>query len=411
MFSLFPYHIYTLLSNCLLRSPSHPALLATMFSSISASDASATLDKFHYFGHLPCELRIMIWKFATRSVRRGVHILGATQNGQAATGHGNSFAASPRRTVGLTIVAPKAQDISGSARNWVDGNPSTYVKDFGLWRACPESHAIMRRQYERLEEAITKEGATQIVEEKGETQQTSSSTGWANNASNTQSHFVHLGEEWLFKFFPTEDLLCLHPLETSLPFCVLPFFELPNSLHNGSLNSFNNIALEYDPTWMAGSVHARPEGARERARKEMWREDSLRGVFIRVLWAIAEHRGPASLTFWLIDRTIRRREKPLNAYMPFADDSDNSDDEIETQEKAHPRVFHGNDGRYVEVGDLRECNYNVVKSNTAFHFLHWLQMEVGFNIQWIIGQRPSQNTLPMPHGLGDLIKILCVEPT
>ncbi|KAL6889082.1 hypothetical protein GGI43DRAFT_430802 [Trichoderma evansii] len=379
-----------------------------MFSSTSASDTSATLDKFYYFGHLPCELRIMIWKLAARSVRRGVHVLGATRSGQAGTGPGNGSATSLRGTVGLTLVAPKARDISGSARNWVDGNPSTYIQDFGLWRACYESHAIMRRHYERLEEAITKEGARQLAEEEDEAHQTSSTTDWDNNASSTQSRFVHLREEWLFKAFPTEDLLCLQPLETSLPFSISPFFELPNSLRNGSLNKFKNIALEYDPTWMTGSVHARPEAAKARARNEMWREDSLRGVFIRALWAIVEHQGPANLTFWLIDRTVRRRENPLNVYMPFADDSD---DEMETQEKAEPRVFHGNDGRYVEVGDLRECKYNVVKSNTAFHFLHWLQIEVGFNVRWITGQHPGRNNLPTPNGLGDLVKILCVEPT
>ncbi|KAH8126882.1 hypothetical protein LI328DRAFT_163926 [Trichoderma asperelloides] len=348
-----------------------------MSPSVSARDADATLGKFHGFGALPCEIRHMIWKFAARDVKRGVHVLGAIRNGQATN---------PNGAVGLTLVAPTVQDIPGSTRLWVDGNPSTYIQDSGLWMACPESRDIMGRLYKRLEDAITEDEASH------------------------RSHFVHLGEERYLKAFPAQDLLCLHPLETSLPFCALPFFELPDRLRNGNLNNFKNIALEYDPAWMNGSVSATTDKARERAREEMWREDSLRGVFIRALWAIAKRNGPADLTFWLIDRTVRRREEPSNVYMPFGDDDDDNDG-TETDEKTGPTVFHGRDGQYVEVHDLGECKYDVVKSNTAFHFLHWLQIDVGFNVRWMVSRRRSQNPLPLPQGLGDLVKILCVEPT
>lgn len=401
MFTWFLYYIYALLSNYIRRNPSHPALFAAMSPSVSARDADATLGKFHCFGALPCELRHMIWKFAARNVQRGVHVLGAVRNGQATN---------PDSAVGLTLVAPKVQDIPGSTWLWFDGNPSTYIQDSGLWMACPESRDIMRRQYKRLEDAITENEASHKVEEENEAQQNAPSADWANNVFSNQSHFVHLGGKRYFKAFPAQDLLCLYPLETSLPFCALPFFELPDRLRNGNLNNFKNMALEYDPAWMNGPLSATTDKARERAREEMWSEDSLRGVFIRALWAIAKRNGPADLTFWLIDRTVRRREKPSNLYMPFGDDDDD-DDATKTQEKTEPKVFHGSDGQYVEVHDLRECKYNVVKSNTAFHFLHWLQIDVGFNVRWMVSRRRGQNHLPLPQGLGDLVKILCVEPT
>lgn len=261
----------------------------------------------------------------------------------------------------------------------------------------------MRHQYKRLEDAIIEEEARRRVEEKDEAQKNISSTDSANDVSSSQSHFVHLGEDWPFKVFPTQDLLCLQLLDIGLPFCALSFFELPDHLYDGSLNKFENIALEYDPAWMKGPMHAQAETARGETREEMWREDNPRGVFIRILWAMARRAGIEGLTFWLIDRTIRRRQKPCNVFMPFADDDDD-------EKKAEPRVFHGNDGQYVEVEDLVECKYDVLKSNTAFHFLHWLQIDVGFNVSWMINRRPNRNTLPRPYGLGDLVKVLCVEP-
>lgn len=348
-----------------------------MSSSVSARDAEAMLGKFHVFGNLPCELRMTIWKFAARSVRHGIQIFEAKSIDQADP----------------ALVKPKIQDNSGSTRDWVDGsNPSTYMQDFGLWTACYESLAAMRRQYQLLEDPST--------EEEDEAQP----NGRADTLFSGRSDFVDFREDLLFKFFPAQDLLCLQPLETSLLFDGFPFFELPDSLHPGSLYKFKNIALEYDPAWMNGPVRARTDGARRVAREEMWREDSLRGVFIRALWETAEHFGPANLTLWLVDRTIQGLKKPSNVYMPFADD----DDDMDT--KAEPMVFHGNHGRYVEVKDMSECKYDIPKSNTAFHFIHWLQIDVGFNVSWMIDRRPNRNVVPIPNGLDDLIKVLHVEP-
>ncbi|KAH6609940.1 hypothetical protein Trco_003286 [Trichoderma cornu-damae] len=165
----------------------------------------------------------------------------------------------------------------------------------------------------------------------------------------------------------------------------MPFYELPDSLHPWSSNALMNVALEYDTAWMEKSGPVNPL---------MYQENSTRGCFIRTLWAVAGNRQPPGGKFWLIDRTIQKRDRPFMAYIPSSD----SDDEIEQVERK-TTVFHGYNRRYVEIRDL------------TFHFLHWLQIEVGFNTRWIMNQRGSKqnNTAPPVNGLSDLVNVLCEE--
>jgi hypothetical protein len=358
-----------------------------MSLSVSACDAEATLGQFHLFGSLPPELRFMIWTAAARSVKRGVHFFGARPMSQG----------DPEIIDALALVAPKIRDASGSVRTWVDGKRSTYCQDFGLWMACRESRACMLRHYQRLEDAINEEEDVDTF-------------------FGGQSRFMDFGEGCISKVFPTHDLLCLQPLETHPSAGALGLFEQRDGSRHGGSNRFNNIALEYNPAWMNGLVRVETEGARERAREYMWRENSPRGVFIRTLWAMAKHAESTNTTFWLVDYSIQRREKALNVYLPFDFSSDEDkgedDEDNEAHEKAkpEPRVFHGMDSQFVEVQDLSECKCDGPRPNTAFHFLHGLQIDVGFGIHWMVSRRPSQNPTPMPHGLEDLVKVLCVEP-
>ncbi|EHK44688.1 hypothetical protein TRIATDRAFT_308259 [Trichoderma atroviride IMI 206040] len=345
-----------------------------MSSPVSTPDAETTPAEFLLFGNLPAEIRLSIWKNAARSARPGVHIFGGHWMGEADSDG----------PIDLALVPPRIQDASGVTWNWVGGNPSTYNRDFGLWMASYESRSFMLRHYQHLEDAIT--------EEKD-----------AGSSFSGRSHLVDLGGDHVSRVFPNQDLLCLQPLETSPGFGDLPFFR------NDSPIKVKNLALEYDPAWMNGLVQAQTNGARERARADLWREDSRRGVFIRSLWAMAERTGPANMTLWLVDSSLRQREMPSNAYMPGSDDND---DTAKDPQKAEPkpREFHSLDTRCVEVKDLSECKYDALKPSTAFHFLHELQINVGFNVGWMIDRQAGQNPTPIPNGLEDLVKVLCIEP-
>ncbi|KAL7918548.1 hypothetical protein ACQKWADRAFT_303787 [Trichoderma austrokoningii] len=383
MFTSFLYLIDTLLSNYLSSIQSHPTPLAAMSNPVCAVDAEPMLGKFHLFGALPPELRLQIWENAARSARRGVQIFGAETIRQQHA-HG---------PVGLELVAPKIQGASEATRVWADGNPSAYNQDFGLWAANMESRAIMRRRYQRLDEAV-------IAEET-----TAQPTGWNNPVAREPSQFVWLGRERYSKVFPSQDLLLLQPASTAPPFGAASFLALPDRFQDGSENRFRNTALSYDPAWMDGLVRANTDEARALARQELWREDSLRGVFIRALFSMAQRARPIDTEFWLVDRSCQRRQRQGSAYLPFQDDNDD-----EEEEDAEPRVFHAMDERYAEVKDLSECKYNTLESNTAFHFLHRLQIEVGFNISWMISCRRGHSSMPVPRGLEDLVKVLGVEP-
>lgn len=343
---------------------------AAMSSPVSTRDAEPTLGKFHLFGNLPPEIRLSIWKAAARSARPGVHLLGTHWMGRADS----------EGPIELALVPPKIQDDSGVSRDWVDGNTSTYNQDSGLWRACSESRAFMLRHYQRLGEAIAKkEGADTSV--------------------GARSHFVDLGGDWRSKVFPSQDLVCFQPLvnQTDPRFGDWPFFR------NRTSKTFDNIALEYDPAWMNGLVKAQTEGDKDRARTALWREDSPRGVFIRALWAITERVMPENTTFWLVDRSIVRREMPWNVSLPVESGSDNNmaDDDA----KLGPRVFHSMNARLVQVESTLECRWDVQSAATAFEFLHRLQTDVGFDVDWILDIQPNQTA----NKLCDLVKVLCVE--
>ncbi|KAM0246717.1 hypothetical protein ACHAQJ_010115 [Trichoderma viride] len=326
-----------------------------------AESNKAKLDTFHYFSQLAPELQQLIWGFAARDYKNGAHFVAAVRKIHLNKYSNTSPIHDAERDTGYALIAPTAQDAPGSVRDWVVGNPSSYIQDSGLWIACFQSRNFMKRRYMKLNNLFS------------------------------NGYFVHKKETWSIKVCPSEDLFCIQPLEISATW-LQPSFELPKCLHYNSWNQFKNIAMEYDPEWLKipGSVD-----------QLLPMEESARGCFIRTLWAFAEHDGPPGLTLWLIDRTIRKRNKPLKFYMPHYDD----DDDLTTRE---PRVFHGNDRRYVEIDGLGGCEYDVLGQNTAFHFLHWLQIDAGLNTRWMMRQRTRPNPSP-PRHIDELVKVLCEE--
>lgn len=348
---------------------------------MSTSATEGPKDKpttFHSFSQLPPEIKYTIWEYAARDVRRGAHFFSAASNWRGPTT--TTFLGSDD-IFGFPLAAPKALDTPDAVQDRVEGNPSSYIVDAGLWTACWDSRNVMKKRYQELG------GLVKIP------------FGWAM-APFSSGHITHNDEYRAYQLCPTEDLFCIQLSGPTVPRCVMPTFRLSKSLRPTAIM---NVALEYDPAWIDVSGHT---------TLSLRGEENPRGCFIRTLCAVSARFAPAGFEFWLIDRTIRKRNKPVSIYMPsYGDDSDEDIEEVQTK----PRIFQGHGRRYVEVRDLSECEYDVLGQNTAFHFLHRLQMDAGFSVQWMLHQRVARQTgvppPPMPsiNGLGDLVKILCEE--
>ncbi|KAL7941160.1 hypothetical protein V8C42DRAFT_348868 [Trichoderma barbatum] len=337
----------------------------------------ANLSSFFQFGRLPPELRCMIQERTARNFQRGAHFFAASE-----TPRSSSHALAPSiftfgRSYDFGLIAPKAKDNPDSAQDWLVGNPSAYIKDAGLWTACWESRCNMLRQYHRLGKHMNNHS-------------------WPSDIF-LSCRFTWDREEYHFKVSPSQDLFCIQPLNTEAPWCVMPFYTLPG---NSCPKRFMNLAIEYDIEWLNTS---------ELDGIVPYWEDSPRGCFIRTLRAVAEGKMHAGFQFWVIDRNIQKRDKPLDIARLFPG---LEDDDEKKYEKPEPLVFQGYGRRYVEVRDMSECKWDSLRRNTVFHFLHWLQITAGYGANWMMRHRtPAERSNPQLQffDLEDLVKVLCEE--
>ncbi|TFB03080.1 hypothetical protein CCMA1212_005513 [Trichoderma ghanense] len=315
------------------------------------------------FSHLPCELREMVWAASVRDTQRAAHFF--------------TVSAQPRMTAagpGFELAAATPQDDPASTEDWIMGNPSAYVKDAMLWTACASSRIFMSSQYRRLWQAMDPRPQTDPFVTCG---------------------FNRKGEEWRFKVLPSKDLFCIRPLSTGASWHVYSRYMLPGKRERVALT---NVALEYDPAWLDSSI--------VKAGEVPYAADSPLGFIIRTLRAVAEGGMGPGFNFWLIDRTIRKREQPRPS-SPSPEDSDDED-----EKRSEPVVFHGRDKRYVHIRDESECTWDALKPATAFRFLDWLQVEVGLNTRSMMEHRTraQRSKPPLPYrDLDELVMVLCEE--
>ncbi|UKZ83035.1 hypothetical protein TrVFT333_010836 [Trichoderma virens FT-333] len=343
--------------------------MANTILMLAEDGTKGNFDTFHPFTRLPLELKCMIQDFYIRDFQRGAHFFATSENPRriGRTLRGSIF--NIENGHGLDLVAPKSLSKSNSVQDWMMENSSAYVKDGAFWTTCWESRDIMTMRYRQLSEQLS---TNQFISCK----------------------FTRNQERFEFKVSPEKDLFCIQPQHTRIPWCIMPFYRLPGS---SSLTRLTNTAIEYDPAWLdtgksAGGVP--------------WLEDSPWGCFIRTLWAVAEGRMHNGFQFWIIDRNIQRRDKPWATSIPIADS------DTDEEEKPEPLVFQGFDKRYVEVRGLEECTWDALKQNTAFHFLHWLQIDAGFGTGWMMMHRGrlSQDNPPLQYrDLDELVKVVCEE--
>ncbi|EEU48998.1 uncharacterized protein NECHADRAFT_75723 [Fusarium vanettenii 77-13-4] len=98
---------------------------------------------FHPFPRLPQEIRDLIWEKAARvqAEKSGVHfftIFNSTNKQESAAVAQQYKLKGPSRSC---LAAPRCKD--GQGFSWTEGNPSMYLLDRGLWKACRDSRAAI----------------------------------------------------------------------------------------------------------------------------------------------------------------------------------------------------------------------------------------------------------------------------
>ena len=113
----------------------------------SRTSLSIMAETFHYFLRLPTEIRQEIWGLAVRDVKaRGAHYLVFRPYLKHE---------SIEDCAVLTFTAPqcgrrcktKTYPLVTLSGYWEHANPSTYLRDSGMWAACKESRQMMQRKF------------------------------------------------------------------------------------------------------------------------------------------------------------------------------------------------------------------------------------------------------------------------
>ncbi|OAA60347.1 hypothetical protein SPI_05471 [Niveomyces insectorum RCEF 264] len=104
--------------------------------------ASNTRRTFHPFPRLPAELRVKIWQLVLRRLEPCVHYFTTLQHeSRYWVPNGLAPALDPTARLSAPVLAIHTGD----------DNPSIYMRDWGLWTACAESHAEIKRARAGLE--------------------------------------------------------------------------------------------------------------------------------------------------------------------------------------------------------------------------------------------------------------------
>lgn len=213
---------------------------------------------FHLFPRLPGELRNLIWDNAVRNTNLpGVHFF---SEGKPLLPHQHFLGYHLNREAYCANLGMSQTPLSVSNRppSWIEGNKSSYLIDAGMWTACKESRAVMKRRYEKA----------------------SSKVGFVDRGSEIQCLAI----------LPRIDLAFF----TSLSFLsFLASARIPSS----GIHCSTNFATKYDPAWgrfadptIAGSR----KGSIHHHGRQIWR-----------LSCFLAHRPEAS-NFWIVDIRIAR---------------------------------------------------------------------------------------------------------
>ncbi|KAL7800276.1 hypothetical protein V8C37DRAFT_364721 [Trichoderma ceciliae] len=276
-----------------------------------------TPSTFHRFGDLPQELRIEIWKHVVR--RRCPAVSMFSLHGDPSllafsksSGKFFDLAAGPPR------CAPKPVKYGWLftteetvAPSWDAHNPSLYLIDSGLWNACRESHALIRRLYG----VDVWESIHSILRHK---LRSCNEHPQARLGGPARARFVDgNGEDRYFAVLPNTDLFYFQPRH-------LQAFKwqqlIPFGKDKLKISLLKNIALELDPAWGVGLATATPQ--------DIARHPAMN------FFAVMAVQVSYVTTIWLVDYRLKRK-----AIAPT----------LRQATGKEGRIFYGSNCRFVEV--------------------------------------------------------------
>ncbi|KAG8676431.1 hypothetical protein FPOAC2_02525 [Fusarium poae] len=237
---------------------------------------------FHHFSRLPFELRQQIWEEAclpSGPLERGIQYLVLTADG---------LVPSPRNWAQTSKQDPS--DLK---------NKSAYLIDGGLWNACKESRQV-------IEKHTHSEAWVHLRNEAIDEDESFNSykPGWDSGTSAIHPATIEIEddtEEWHMLAYPSQDIFCIK-LDATMP--------IPEEIEDSWLYTFfsrnsdgyscrpDNIAFEFDQSWMVDS---------EMRYRDMTREHSVRGYWALLVDGQLVYEPRRAL--WIIDKNAKWFER------------------------------------------------------------------------------------------------------
>ncbi|CAM1506298.1 Fc.00g059390.m01.CDS01 [Cosmosporella sp. VM-42] len=211
----------------------------------STKDISQS-ETFHYFNMLPTELREMIWAFAMRDERPGIHVFTTTsmwvgqdpidtENERKIFGSQVPPWGSPCQPPLYQFSIPR--DVQRVTAASSVPNPSSYLIDSGLWTACRESCAVM----EVIHGKRTRDCLTPRISDGRATENLGGRIGYFFDDEEHEQYFTVLPHDLVY--FQSPDLAKTEFLSD------LPFIK-----DQWRPNGVEHVALEFDPSWEVPGV-------------------------------------------------------------------------------------------------------------------------------------------------------------
>lgn len=279
---------------------------------ISTPSSEMSTQTFRNFANLPYELRHQIWQMAIGPAGPGIHHFSIFES---ATNNSPLTHLALRDNEEHThcfhkAAAPRVAGIR-KMHSWMQGNPSSYLWDAGLWTACTESREIMLANFD------IRHWSEIIREYRRESWRWNFYPGGEQHDDKPAMVVAPYNNEELHLMVnPHRDLFCLDPHDFGLTinwdsiFCDLPF----SCMFKG-YGPPKHIAVEFDPSWNVDFPRNLDDNWDPVTNPgvsfvALLKERTPRGFIARIVDDYAERVVDQDELpfFWLIDRGIQCRK-------------------------------------------------------------------------------------------------------
>ncbi|KAF6806511.1 hypothetical protein CSOJ01_08793 [Colletotrichum sojae] len=238
---------------------------------------------FHGFPKLPPELRLKIWELAARPSQPGAHFFSFTHRDEVPDG--NEATVHDIDIWGANVFAAP---IFATDCSLLKDNPSTYLRDAGLWAASRESRFVMETRFETR--SWRKRIEAFFVEDISNTSSDSSEPCFGL--------FRQDQKVWRLATYPRRDLFCFRGLPHSRLGSVYYLISLPCFVSRyDTPPDIRNVAFEFEGTW--------PFDPEATDAKKLHNNCDQRGFFLQALRSLLWKPDRYNARLFLIDYGLR----------------------------------------------------------------------------------------------------------